>query len=153
MILANLSDIVYQVVQTPNMEKALHFLRNSDLDALPLGRTLIDGNSVYAIISSYSTIVSGKILELEGHKKYVDIQYVLSGEEMIGWSSAEDVPVTRAYDSEKDFWNGELPEKKLTWLKLTGGQAAILYPSDAHAPQMTRSKPAQVKKVVVKVAL
>ena len=153
MILANLSDLIHQVVQTPNMKKALQFLQSSNLDSLPLGRILIDGDRVFAIISSYSTIPSGEIVELEGHKKYIDIQYILSGEEMIGWSSAENVPVTRIYDSEKDFWNGELQEGKLTWLKLTGGQAAILYPSDAHAPQMTKSKPAPVKKVVVKVAL
>ena len=153
MILANLSNLMHQVVLTPNMEKALQFLQSSNLDSLLSGRTVIDGDQVFAIISSYSTIPSGEIVEMEGHKKYIDIQYILSGEEMMGWSSAENVPVTRAYDSEKDFWNGELPENRLTWLKLTTGQAAIFYPGDAHAPQMTKSEPAQVKKIVVKVAL
>jgi biofilm protein TabA len=153
MILANLSDIGHQVVRTANMEKALQFLQNSDLKSLPVGRIEVDGSNVYAMISSYSTMVPGETLELEGHKKYIDIQYILSGVEMIGWASAENVPITKPYDEDKDFWIGKLPENKLSWLRLTKGQAAILYPCDAHAPQMTKSSPAAVKKIVIKVAL
>jgi biofilm protein TabA len=153
MILANLEHISQQVVLTPNMEKAIHFLRRSDVALLPDGQMAIDGDKVFAIVSTYKTRHLGEVVELEGHNKYIDIQFLAGGREVIGWASIEDVPVTLPYNESKDFWSGNLPEDQLTWVKLAAGQAAILYPSDAHAPQSSDGTPAPVKKIVVKVAI
>jgi biofilm protein TabA len=153
MILTNLEHISQQVVLTPNMEKAIHFLRRSDVALLPDGKMAIDGDKVFAIVNTYKTRHLGEVVELEGHTKYIDIQFMAAGQENIGWVPAEDVPVTVSYDESKDFWNGNLPEDQLTWVKLAAGQAVILYPSDAHAAQAADGNPAPVKKIVVKVAV
>jgi biofilm protein TabA len=153
MILSNLEHISQQVVLTPNMEKALLFLRQPDVRLLSDGRVAIDGDKVFAIVSTYITRQLGEVVELEGHKKFIDIQFLANGYERIGWIPTEDVPVTVSYDENKDFWNGDLLGEQLTWVKLAAGQAIILYPSDAHAPQSADGVPALVKKIVVKVAI
>jgi YhcH/YjgK/YiaL family protein len=153
MILGNLEHISQQVVLTPNMEKGLHFLRHSDTALVSNGRLAIDGDKVFAIVNMYKTRHLVEMVELEGHKKYIDIQFLVAGQEMIGWASIEDVPVTVPYDASKDFWNGNLLKDQLTWVKLAAGQAIILYPGDAHAAQFTDRIPTQVKKIVVKVAI
>jgi biofilm protein TabA len=153
MILADFNDISQQAMLTPNMEKAIDFLRRTDLTSLPEGRVAIDGDEVYAIVSVYTTKPLDRLVELEGHKKYVDIQLLLAGREVIGWASAKALPVTVPYDEDKDFWNGNLAIEQLTFLRLAAGQAAVFYPSDAHAPQAADGEPTPVKKIVVKVAL
>ena len=152
MILVNFSDLVQQVVLTANMKKAVQFLRRSDLETLPAGRMEIDGSKVFAIISSFTTKPAGEILELEGHRKYIDIHTLLSGREAMGWASTENVPVTKAYDARKDSWTGNLPAAGMTLLLLKAGQAVVFYPADAHAPQLADGEPMPVKKIVVKVA-
>jgi biofilm protein TabA len=153
MILANLEHLSQQVVLTPNMEKAIHFLRRSDVALLPDGQVAIDGDKVFAIVSTYKTRHLGELVELEGHNKYIDVQFLVAGREAMGWIPIEYVPVTVPYDESKDFWNGNLLGEQLTWVKLAAGQAVILYPSDAHAPQSADGVPALVKKIVVKVAV
>jgi biofilm protein TabA len=152
MILANLEHISQQVGLTSNMEKAIHFLCSSDVGLLPDGRVAIDGDKVFAIVSTYKTRYLGEVVELEGHYKYIDVQFLVAGKESIGWAPTEDVPITVSYDGSKDSWNGNLPQEQLTWVKLVTGQAAILYPSDAHAPQSSVEVPTLVRKIVVKVA-
>lgn len=153
MIFATLLNISRQVVPSPRMVRALQFLQETDLNTLPEGRFPVEGNDIFAIVSSYLTIIPQPMVELEGHKKYIDIQYVVSGKEMVGWHPSESVPVSRVYDPEKDFWNGERPGNEITWFTIKAGEAAILFPSDAHAPQMACDESIRVKKVVVKVAL
>ncbi len=153
MIVADLENLFQQTSPTPNLEKAFHFLRQPGLASMPAGRVTIDGDKVFAIVSAYTTRNLGETPELEGHKKYIDIQFMLEGQEIIGWASAKTVPIMRLYDDSKDVWTGEFPASRLTLLRLSTGQAAILYPSDAHIPQIADGEPTPVKKIVVKVAL
>jgi biofilm protein TabA len=91
--------------------------------------------------------------KLEFHRKYIDVQYMASGEEVIGWASVERVTITAAYDEEKDIAFGTAPLSEVTPLHLSAGQLVVLYPKDAHAPKLAAGKPSQVKKIVVKVAV
>ncbi len=153
MILADLEDLSQQTSPAPSLEKAFHFLRQPSLANLPTGRVTIDGDRLYAIVDAYTTHNLGEMPELECHKKYIDIQFMLEGQEIIGWASAKIVPITRLYDESKDVWIGKFPAHRLTLLRLSTGQAAVLYPSDAHIPQIADGESAPVKKVVIKVAL
>jgi biofilm protein TabA len=153
MILSALEDVHQQGIFPVNINQAIHFLHSSNLASLPDGRLVIDGDQVYAIVSTYTTRPLGKTIELEGHRKFVDIQFLLAGKEIIAWASSGTVPVTVDYDESKDLWKGIRPVEQLTLLHLSTGQTAILYPSDAHAPQIADGEPATVKKIVIKVAI
>ncbi len=150
MIVTDLSNIDYQVSMTSAIKKAIDFLRRTDIHSLVDGRVEIDGQQVFAIIQRYETIIAD-VLKFEYHKKYVDIQYVASGEEVIGWAPAEEITVTEAYDADKDICFGTVPKGKITPVYMRSGQAAVLYPEDGHAPRLAAGAPSHVLKIVVKI--
>lgn len=152
MIISNIENAVEQVLMNPRMERAFQFLRDSDLENLPEGRLAIGDSQVYAMVQNYQTKPFGKLLELEGHKKYIDIQCVVTGQELIGWIHAGNVQVTTPYDDGKDAWLGNLSVEKLNLFRLSAKQVAIFYPTDAHAPQLADGKPELVKKIVIKIS-
>ena len=107
---------------------------------------------VKAIVSVYTTKeVNEK--GYEAHKEYIDIQYLVSGVEKIGFVSLEYLKETKSYNVEKDiaFYDerGVEPQDLL----LGNGYFAILYPQDGHMPQLWVNGPVQVKKVVIKVKI
>jgi YhcH/YjgK/YiaL family protein len=91
--------------------------------------------------------------KFECHRKYIDVQYIVSGEETIGWAPIELMSVTEAYDLEKDICFGIVPAGKWTPVFLEAGQLAVLYPEDGHAPRLAAGASSPVMKIVVKVAV
>lgn len=130
----------------PLIAPALAFLRRPDLADLPDGRCEIDGQRLYAIIARTSNRGREKS-PLEAHRRYVDLQYVVSGADLIGWRPAEGcLGDGREYDAERDIeFFADQPD---AWYAVGPGQLAILLPSDAHAP-LAGAGP--VHKVVVKL--
>lgn len=151
MILSDLEHLERQAFLTPGLEKALEFLRRPDACGLPDGRYEIDGERVFAIVQRYETIAPAAP-KFEAHRKYIDVQFIASGSEVIGWAPLERLAVTEAYDGEKDICFGAVPDGGWTPLRLEAGQLAVLYPEDAHAPRLAAGAPAPVAKIVVKVA-
>lgn len=151
MIVTTLAHLEDQVVMTPALQAACKFLQNLDPGTLQDGRFTIDGDRVFAIISSYTPKKVESQVEMEGHRRYIDLQYLVHGDEEIGWAPTEQVKEIVSYQSESDAWQGELPSDAVTWVRLTSGQLAVLYPSDAHAPQHAFGSPKPVRKIVVKV--
>ncbi len=152
MIVVDLANLKDQVVLTPNMQKAIDFLIESGQSSMPDGRVVVDGDNVFTEVQSYSTVEGGDVV-FEGHRKYLDIQYVVSGEEIIAWASLKDVAETKSYDAEGDYWLGSAQPDKVTEVRLGAGQLAVLYPVDAHAPRRAAGSSSPVKKLVVKVAI
>ena len=108
---------------------------------------------VKAIVSEYTT---KKINEhgYEAHREYIDIQYLIFGEEKIYCLPLEYLKEIKPYNEEKDaaFYYKEAsinPQELL----IGNGYFTVLYPQDGHMPQMCINEPNKVKKVVVKVKL
>ena len=85
-------------------DKAIAFLRDSDLANLKPGKYVIDGDNTFA------TITEGPSKEFdktawESHRKYIDLQYVIQGKEKIGVAKLETATVTNPYDDKKDGAN------------------------------------------------
>ncbi len=150
MIVTDLEGFATQASLTPQLRAALDFLRSVRGQQLSDGRIEIDGERAFALVQSYDTLAGGD-WTFEGHRRYIDIQYIASGEEIIGWAPAEDASITDPYDAAKERWLGTVPEARATAVRLGAGQLAVLYPSDAHAPKRAWDKPSPVKKIVVKV--
>jgi biofilm protein TabA len=153
MVVTDLDHMAEQVAMTPAMKKALAWLKKNQGKDLPDSRLEIDGDNVYVMIQRYNTIAATDPQRLEAHKKYIDVQFVAAGEEVIGWALAYRLTETVAYDAAKDVWLGTMPARDVTATRLSPGQAAILWPTDAHAPRLAAGSPAFVKKFVIKVAV
>ena len=115
------------------------------------GRHEIDGDDVFALVQRYATRPTAD--QLEAHRRYVDVQFLVAGREVIQWAPLESLTeVTKPYDDVKDagFFAagaGMVP------VRVAAGQFAILFPEDAHAPCCAWGEPEAVTKVVVKVAV
>lgn len=125
----------------------LRFLQRDDLAAMEKGKYEIEGDHVYAMVQEYPTRDRSKGI-WEAHRKYYDIQYVISGIEYIGYTHIDTIKVTKPYDASIDALLGEGDG---TMVLVPPGSFVILAPHDAHMPGQTYQQTTNVKKVVVKV--
>ena len=63
-----------------SIERALEYLADTDFTALEDGRHPIDGEAIFALVSSYDTEPESA-RSFEAHRKYIDVQYLLTGRE------------------------------------------------------------------------
>ncbi len=130
--------------------KAYAFLAQNNLADLPLGRNEIDGDDVFANVQEYDT-VSASEKQLEAHRNYYDVQFVVAGEELLQYTQLAGLPECQPFDVENDFGLYETP-KQVTDVVLRAGDMAVLAPEDAHKPGCTLGAAAcHVRKIVVKV--
>ena len=149
MILFDLNDTA-NIPAFPGFDKAVEFLRSCPADQ-PDGTVEIDGKNVYAIIQTYETRKEKNEPRFEAHHNYIDIQFLLSGSELMGWAPADAMDVNEPYSEEKDILFGTVPEESRAFTFFQAGQAMVLFPSDAHAPGLSKGAPQPVRKVVVKI--
>jgi biofilm protein TabA len=133
----------------PRLARGFAFLEQLSAD-VAVGRHEIDGDAVYALVQRYHTRPVEQ-MQLEAHRRYIDIQYLASGREVIHWAAlASLAAATKPYDTVTDAaLYATTPD--MTPVQLQAGQFAILFPDDAHAPCCAWGDPAEVLKVVVKV--
>ena len=137
----------YAQVQN-GLAAGFRWLRQTDLVNLPTGKAEIDGDRLFAFVAEEDG-KGHEQAQLEYHRKYLDIQYVVSGIDKIGWLAIADCQRTiDPFDAEDDL--GFFYDRPDTWITLRTGEFAIFFPEDAHAP-LAGSGP--VKKVIVKVLL
>lgn len=131
-------------------DKAIAFLKDTDLAGLEPGRYELDGTDVFVLINEYATR-DEKDTRLEAHRNYADIQYVIKGRELIGVcplaKAAESVP----YDEGKDIFFLESDDQKI--LEAYPDRYFVFFPADAHRPSIKAGEKAYVNKAVVKVRL
>ncbi len=152
MVVTDLEHSDKQIACSPGLQKAFAFLRSPGIHQLPDGRVEIDGDRVFALVQRYETMMTDAP-KFEFHRKYIDVQFIVSGEEVIGWASAARMTVTEAYDAKKDICFGTVAKGIWTPVHLQAGQLAVLWPEDGHAPKLASNTSVSVMKIVVKVAV
>ena len=128
-------------------DKALAFLNDPKLDTIAPGKYSIDGDNVYATI----TLGPSKEFEKsawESHRNYIDLQYVIKGEEKIGVAPVSSATVIKLYDPTKDAANYTADSK---YYIATSGEFFLFFPNDAHRPNIKVEGYDTVKKLVVKI--
>ena len=131
----------------PGFAKAFAFLRDTNLAALPDGRLELDGERLFVLVMT----LDGRGRDgakLEVHRRYIDIQVVVTGADVMGWSPIAACREPLPFDEAKDA--GLLNDVSASWILVPQGTFTIFFPEDAHAPLAGTGR---VKKAVVKVAL
>ena len=149
MIIDRIENADFYRCLSPAFAKAMDFLKNTDLAALPDGRTDIDGEQLFAIVVDELTKPLDQCL-WEAHKKYHDVQYIAEGVEQMGYANVAQMKVSVPYDEAKEaaFYEGEG-----SFVVVPAGTFAIFCPQDVHKPSAAIDTPARVRKIVVKVAV
>jgi biofilm protein TabA len=128
--------------------RAFEFLATTDLAALAPGRHEVDGDRMYVSIAHQDGRGEDGA-RLEAHRRYIDIQYTIDGDELIGW-----MPLVRCTMPDGDFEEtkdvGFFADRPSTWVSVPAGSFAIFFPHDAHAPLAGRGL---LKKAIVKIAV
>ena len=133
------------------IKNALDPIKEIDFLSLKEGKYPLDDGNIL-IYSSYETRLSGENVLVEGHKKYIDVQLILEGSEAIGVLASDQIDDKSEYDEINDVWTAEIASEKLEFMELGQGDFLVLFPNDAHAPQLAVGKvPVLVKKGVIKV--
>lgn len=140
----------YQLYSTINerIAKGFAFLRNTDLDAIPSGKHDIEGDTIFALVQEYPTKPLNEC-KLESHKKYIDIQYVIRGEEFMGVTTKNNQKILEQ-DEDKDY---TFYEGTTSLVRVSKGMFTIFFPDDLHQPCVQTESAAEVKKVVIKVLI
>ena len=114
-------------------------------------RVALQGDDIFAIVMSYNTKTHEEAV-LEAHREYVDIQMTLAAAEGIDWFPCEMLETDSPYDAEKDAEFFHHPGNPIGHIDNMPGNFTVLFPEDAHMPQLNVGDTRQiVKKVVVKV--
>jgi YhcH/YjgK/YiaL family protein len=137
-------------VNPERWQKAFRFLGGTDLKTIAVGRYELEGNDLYVNISEYIT-KDEKDAKCEAHHQYVDIQYLISGEEKISVVPLADTKDATPYDEEKDIYFMQ-PDYDKYYLA-TPDRFFIFFPGDAHRPSVKVKENAPVKKAVVKLKI
>lgn len=133
------------------MEEITAFIERAKSENLPKGRYELKGNDLFAMIQEYETksVADGN---LEAHKQYADLQYMLEGEEVIYASAVEKLSVMEDRTPKEDilFFQEQGGDVQA---KLTKDMFGIYFPHDAHQPCCYVSTPGYVKKIVFKIKI
>ena len=133
----------------PLFKKAFNYLKETDFLKMEAGKYPIEGESLFAIIKEYQT-KSSEGGKLEAHQKYIDIQYVYFGKELMGHVVLNNHTEIRAYDLENDYALFDLP---CSFIPVNEGEFTVFFPQDLHLPSIFNQQEELVKKVVIKILL
>lgn len=132
----------------PGFQQAFDFLKKAQQELPPVGRYDLDGDKVYALVQQYDTVPAEET-KWEAHKKYIDIQFVHAGSEVIAWEPIENLPAGEIFDEAKDRYLYKAPGSSP--VELHAGTFAIYFPEDLHRPKEQLKASCPVTKIVVKV--
>ena len=152
MILDNIKNKHRYTNYYPYFKEALEYVASNNLAELEPGRYEISGDDVYVLIQEYES-KSNEGRYMEAHKKYADIQIVLTGEEAIYYAmSDEGMEMHQKYSEENDCVLYATNAVN-SLCALNKGDFAVFFPDELHMPCCELNGKSDVKKAVVKVRI
>lgn len=148
MIISKLQDSWRIESLHPQFSKLFAYIKSHSWADAPLERVTIDGDNLF-INNSVPTIHTKEDQVLEVHRQYIDVHVLLEGNETMGWSPLSDLNEAKGeYNSAKDcqFFT----DKPHSYVDMVPGEFAIVYPEDAHAPNISTSP---LHKLVAKIRI
>lgn len=132
------------------IEQALAYIRTHGNDA-EIGKVELDGKNLYVSFQAYET-KAWEDCKYETHENYIDVQYVISGEEIITVTTRDSLSERAPYNAEKDV-TFYCDDKRGTDILLKAGDFVVVFPDDVHKPKVMNGKPCSVKKAVAKILI
>lgn len=134
-------------IANDRIRQAFEFLKNTNLLDLEVGKHIIDGDKIFALVQNYST-KDQNLCKYESHKRYIDIQYIVSGKEKISYTNIKNLKLKNEdKENDKILYEDTLGNE----LIINEGEFVIFYPEDGHKACIKVNKEESVKKIVLKV--
>ena len=136
----------------PKTEAILKFIADHDCACLPDGEIEIEGRQLFVRIMSY-TPKPAEENRFEIHRVYADVQYLVSGTEIMQTTRLKDSTRLTEYDPRGDYLFLKA-SGVTTDLIIQAGEFAVFYPNQAHRPSCSyEGYNGLVKKLVFKVKI
>ncbi|WP_168123708.1 YhcH/YjgK/YiaL family protein [Paenibacillus sp. HB172176] len=133
-----------------SIRQAMDFLKNTDLAALPVGKISIDGERLFAMVQEVQTEREQE-RRWESHQRYTDIQFLIAGDEMIGFAESDGSTIEEQHDDRDLLFHGKTGA--VTNLILKPGMYAVFFPGELHRPCCAVSAAGVIRKIVLKIDL
>lgn len=131
------------------IRKALRYLQANDFTAMEPGVYEIEGRDIFAQVFDLTTAPSRE-KKPEFHRTYIDVQFLASGEEYLGFAPDKgQSTVVEAHPENDLYFYDKAPDEML--IKAEPGSYTIFFTNDIHRPGIMTENPMTVRKVVVKV--
>ncbi|MEE1246034.1 MAG: YhcH/YjgK/YiaL family protein [Acutalibacteraceae bacterium] len=135
--------------EVPHAKEVIDFIDGFKKTEMKPGRYDILGDELFAAVSRYDT-EPREDRRFESHRKYIDIQIVLDGNEELDWAETSSLEMTdNGFERGDDiaFYDGET----LSTVILGKEQCAVLFPEDGHRPNVMHKEIENVLKIVFKI--
>lgn len=156
MIYDNLKNASLYYSLHPRIAQGLQYLQRIQGQPFEEKREVIDGELLFAIHQEYESRPEEKG-KWESHYRYVDIQYIVSGQERMDvlHIDALGTPHTEEAGRDVKFYNAPASMQGGATLHAAAGTFAIFFTHDGHRPsvQTVQGQPEHVRKIVLKVEL
>ncbi|GAA0135426.1 YhcH/YjgK/YiaL family protein [Paenibacillus sp. YSY-4.3] len=151
------------------VRRGLEYIKRHQLEDAPPGRYELESGEMFAIVQEYTTQpICGQ--QYESHYSYIDIQYLVSGTERIGWKRYDDqlkISLNRLCEDDIQFY--ENPSKSESEADRRGGSRiraghdegsdlimepglfAVFFPTDLHRPCGHVHRESCIRKIVIKI--
>lgn len=152
MIFGNINNIGNEKIYPAIILEGLKALKEGKWEKKSNGRYELKGEEMYISISEYETAPE-ETKKPEVHRKYIDIQYLFEGEEVI--KVATDLgenQISKAYSEANDIMFYESAKNEVS-ITMTPGSFAVFYPNDIHTPGCNNKGISKIRKAVIKISV
>ena len=136
---------------TAAIQRALTYVTTTDVASLAPADYPIEGDKMFAKVFD-NTSKSVPETHPELHKKYIDVQFFVTGGELMGiYPKKKDYEVVEVHEDQDLYFVGDVEGEQ--FLRMEPGDYIILFPNDVHRPGVAEKEPQTYRKVVVKVSV
>ena len=127
-------------------KEALDFLAKANKDT-ECGKYIFSDDCFINVITVETTEEATKMME--AHVQFVDVQFMLDGEEKIYYTDKAALELGQEYDEKKDrsFYKWTQADE----ITYKTGEGVVLYQNEAHLPGCAVEKSQTIKKAVIKI--
>ena len=152
MILDTMENAGQYACLNENINRVLQAMQTYTPEHYPVGRVELDGSKLFMHICAYEPHSPAGAL-CEAHRKYIDVMYMVEGEETIYVKATSGLQnITAQYDGDKDCLLADT-DCDATPVRLSAGSFVVLIPQDAHTPGCYADGPCNVKMFIGKVQI
>lgn len=146
----NLSRFYRQYHKRPDLWKAAFQYLSTGLSEVEAGKYPLKGDEAVALVSEYQT-KKQEDAKWESHRKFIDLQYVINGEEKMGLLPLEKSKLAGEYRKDQDVIL--FGEQEGEYFVANPGVFFLFFPDDVHRPCIRIGDSVPVKKLVIKIAV
>lgn len=149
MVIAHLNDSERYASLHPLFKQLFNYVKSHDLSQVPAERITLDGERLFINVAD-PTLKAPEDQVLEVHRRYIDVHFPLTGEEIMGWSpmSVLTTESVNPFNEEDDY--AIYTEQAQSYHTIHPGEFAIVWPEDAHAPIIGKGT---LRKLIAKVLI